>query len=428
MSNNPLPGPEDILRVELDNGIVVLSRHHPHSQAVAVQGYLQVGALNDPDDKLGLAGFTAAALMRGTQRYDHQALYDALESRGASLGIGGHTHTTGFGGQALAEDLPLLLDILAQALRHPTFPAEQMERLRAQWLTSLALREQDTGEMAGLTFDRLAYDGHPYARPDDGTSETIRALTLDDLSAFHRRHYGPRGMVLAIVGGIEPQQAVALVEQALGDWVNPQQPPPVTLPPLPPLRETRREDVFIPDKSQADIVLGVPGPARTDPDYIPLALGNSVLGQFGLMGRIGDVVREQAGLAYYAYSSLSGGPGPGPWTVHAGVAPHQVEPAIDLIRRELARFVAEPVTDEELADVQSGAIGSLPLSFETNRGTASALLHLERYRLGLDYYRRYPDLVRAVTPERILQAARRFLDPERLAIAVAGTIESAASS
>ncbi len=422
MRDPRLPGPEDITRVVLDNGIVVLARANPNSPSVAVQGYVQVGALADPDDRLGLAGFTAAALMRGTARYDHQALYDALEARGASLGLSGHTHTTGFGGQSLAEDLPLLLEILAQALRFPTFPPDQIERLRAQWLTSLALREQNTSEMADLTFDRLAYDGHPYARPEDGTPDTIRALSREDLVAFHRRHYGPRGMVIAIVGGIAPQQAVDLVAQALGDWQNPDQPSPPVLPPVPPLTETRREDVFIPDKSQADLVVGVPGPARTDPDYLPLALGNSILGQFGLMGRIGEVVREQAGLAYYAYSSLSGGPGPGPWTVQAGVAPDQVEPALALIRQELARFVREPVTAEELADVQSGAIGSLPLSFETNRGTASALLHLERYQLGLDYYQRYPDLVRAVTPERILQAARRFLDPDRLAIAVAGTL------
>ncbi len=422
MSDSRLPGPEDITRVVLPNGVVVLVRAHPHSPSVALQGYLQVGALNDPDDKLGLASLTAAALMRGTARYDHQALYAALEARGASLGFSGHTHTTGFGGQALAEDLPLLLEILAQALRFPTFPAQQVERLRAQWLTSLALREQNTSEMADLTFDRLAYDGHPYARPEDGTPETVRALTREDLEAFHRRHYGPRGMALALVGAIEPSQAVDLVAQALGDWQNPTQPAPPALPPVPPLRETRREVVFIPDKSQADIVLGVPGPPRTDPDYLPLALGNSVLGQFGLMGRIGEALRERAGLAYYAYSSLSGGPGPGPWTVQAGVAPQQVDPAIEMIRQELARFVREPVTAEELADVQSGAIGSLPLSFETNRGTASALLHLERYQLGLDYYQRYPQLVRAVTPERVLQAARRFLDPQRLAIAVAGTL------
>ncbi len=422
MRDPRLPGPEDMTRVVLDNGIVVLARANPNSPSVAVQGYVQVGALADPDDRLGLAGFTAAALMRGTARYDHQALYDALEARGASLGLSGHTHTTGFGGQSLAEDLPLLLEILAQALRFPTFPPDQIERLRAQWLTSLALREQNTSEMADLTFDRLAYDGHPYARPEDGTPDTIRALSREDLVAFHQRHYGPRGMVIAIVGGIAPQRAVDLVAQALGDWQNLDQPPPPALPPVPPLTETRREDVFIPDKSQADLVVGVPGPARTDPDYLPLALGNSILGQFGLMGRIGEVVREQAGLAYYAYSSLSGGPGPGPWTVQAGVAPDQVEPALALIRQELARFVREPVTAEELADVQSGAIGSLPLSFETNRGMASALLHLERYQLGLDYYQRYPDLVRAVTPERILQAARRFLDPDRLAIAVAGTL------
>jgi zinc protease len=139
-----------------------------------------------------------------------------------------------------------------------------------------------------------------------------------------------------------------------------------------------------------------------------------------MMGRIGKVVREAAGLAYYAASSLGGGLGPGPWDVSAGVDPQAVDPAIDLILQEIRRFTSEPVTSEELADSQANYIGRLPISLESNVGIASALLGLERYQLGLDYYRRYPDLVRAITAEQVLQAARHYLDPDRLAIAVAG--------
>jgi zinc protease len=178
--------------------------------------------------------------------------------------------------------------------------------------------------------------------------------------------------------------------------------------------------VDIPGKYQADLVIGAAGPERRSPDYLAAVLGNSVLGQFGMMGRIGDAVREKAGLAYYAYSSLTGGLGPGPWSVAAGVDPTNVDRAAELIRAEIARFVAEAIDEDELADVQSNFIGRLPLSLESNSGVAAALLNLERYDLGLDYYRGYPGAIQAITREQVLETARRYLDPDRLAVAVAG--------
>jgi len=415
-----LPGPDDIARRELPNGIVVLSRANPASPSVSMHGYLHGGSLFDPDEKLGLAGFTAAALMRGTQKRTFQQIFDLLDSSGASLGFGSGSHTASFHGKALAEDLEMLLGLLSDALRTPVFPNEYVQRLRAQLLAGLAIRAQDTGEMAAMAMDELLYPGHPYRRPDDGYPETIQAIQRDDLAGFHRRQYGPRGMVIAIVGGIEPQQALDQVEHILGDWRNPEQPSPLVVkdPPALPATTTRR--VVIPGKSQADLLVGVVGPRRAAPDYLPTSIGNNILGQFGMMGRIGESVREQAGLAYYAGSSLGAGLGPGPWDVSAGVDPANVERAVALIREELGRFTSEPVTTDELADTKANYIGRLPLSLESNNGVAAALINLERYQLGLDYYRRYPDLVRAVTAEQVLAAARHYIDVERLAIAVAG--------
>jgi zinc protease len=418
-----LPGPDDITRVELPNGIVVLARPNFDSPSIVLHGYLPAGSLFDPDEKLGLADFTALALMRGTQRRSFQQIFDALESVGAGLGIDGGTHTAGFSGRALAEDMNLLLEMLAEVLRLPTFPIEHIERLRAHLMTSLAIRAQDTAEMASLAFDKLLYPGHPYSRPEDGYPETIQAITRDDLSDFHHTHYGPRGMVIAIVGAVEPASAVEGIARVLGDWSNPLQPEPPALPSVFPLKATIRQQVHIPGKSQADIILGAIGPQRTSPDFLAASLGNSVLGQFGLFGRIGQAVRDEAGLAYYASSSLSGGIGPGPWMVSAGVDPDNLEQAIELIRIEIARFVTEPVSIEELQDSQANFTGRLPLSLESNSGVVGALLNLERYALGLDYYRRYPDLIAAITPAEVLEAARRYLHPDRLAIATAGTFE-----
>ena len=415
-----LPGADDIHRVQLSNGIVVLARANFNSPSVVINGYLHAGGLLDPDEKLGLADFTSSALMRGTQTRDFQKLYDELESVGASFGYNSGTHYAGFGGRSLVEDLPLLLDVMADTLQNPTFPEDQVEKLRAQMLTGLAIRAQDTSDMASLVFDQLLFDGHPYSRPDEGWPETVQAITLDDLAEFHRRFYGPRGMVISIVGAVKPEKAVSEVERILGIWQNEAQEAAPELPDFKPPTKTVQKHHSIPGKSQADIVMGSHGPKRNDPNYMPASLGNNILGQFGLMGRIGDVVREQSGLAYYAYSSVSAGVGPGEWYVSAGVNPSNVEKATALIAQELKRYVDEGITAEELADSQANYVGRLPLSLESNGGVAGSLLNIERYDLGLDYYRQYPDMVKAVTLEEIRETAQKYIDPEHLVIATAG--------
>ncbi len=419
-NKNSLPGPQDIHRVELPNGITVLSRANFNSPSISVNGYLPAGAISEPDEKLGLADFAAASLMRGTQTRTFDAIYNELESVGASLGFDSGVHNTTFSGRSLAEDLPLLLTLLSESLRTPTFPTEEVEKLRAQLLTGLAIRAQDTSDMAALIFDQMLFAGHPYGRPGDGFTETVRAIGRDDLEEFHRRYFGPRGMVIAIVGAIEPKQAVDEVSHVLGGWQAKGQKEAPALPPLKKIEETVKQQHQIPGKSQSDLVIGMVGPRRKDAEYMAASLGNSVLGQFGMMGRIGDSVRERSGLAYFAYSSLSAGIGPGSWEVNAGVNPKNLQKAIGLIEKELRRFVRNGVSQEELADSQANYVGRLPLSLESNSGVAGALINVERYELGLDYYQRYEHLVRAVTREEVLETARKYIDPERLVIATAG--------
>lgn len=418
-----LPGADNITRQELSNGVVVLSRPNFNNPSVVISGYLWAGSLFNPEEKLGLANFTTAGLMRGTARRTFQEIYDTLESAGATLGLAGGFHTTGFNGQCLAEDLDMLLTLLAEILRQPSFPAEQVERLRTHIQTRLAIRAQDTAYMAQWSFEQVVYASHPYRHPTDGYPTTIQAITPVDLEAFHRQFFGPRGLVLVVVGAVDPALAVEKVAHALGDWQNLQQPLPPELPAVTPLTDmvTRRSD--IPGMSQADLVMGVAGPPRRSPHFTAADLGNNILGQFGMMGRIGEVVREKAGLAYSAYSSLGSSLGPAPWDFSAGANPADIERITDLIRQEIRRFVNEPVSDQELGDVQDQYTNSLPLSFESNYGVASALINLERHRLGLDYYRQYTDLIRGVTREDVLAAARRYLDPDRLGIGIAGTFD-----
>ena len=415
-----IPGPEDILRRELPNGIVVLVRENHASPSVVVSGYLRVGSYDEADEQAGLAAFTASALSRGTDRRTFDQIYEEVESVGASFGVSAGVHYTGFGGKSLAEDLPLLMDVLADVLRNPIFPPKEVEKLRGEILTDLEERAHDTRRMAALTFRELAYPkGHPYGRSSIGYVETIANISRDDLVSFYQNGYGPHGMVVALVGAVTAEEAVAQVEAAFGDWegAGPARNP---LPPVAHPQEVRQKFVPIPGKTQTDIVLGYPGPARTDPAFLDAMLCNTVLGVFGMMGRLGDRVRDEQGLAYYSYSRIEGGPGPGPWTVVAGVNPANVEKALESIRTEIRRICQEPVPEPELADSQAFLVGSLPLRLETNEGVARAILEMELYDLGLDYLQRYEGLIREITPERVLAAAQTWLDPDAYVLAIAG--------
>lgn len=415
-----LPGPDDIYRVTLSNGITVLARSSFDSPSISMGGYLPAGAIFESDEKLGLADFSASSLMRGTQTRSFDAIYNELESVGASMGFDAGVHNVSFGGRALVEDLPLLIGLLAESLQKPVFPADEVEKLRAQLLTGLAIRAQDTSDVAALAFERMLFNDHPYGRPRDGFVETIQSITKKDMEEFHRVHFGPRGMVIAIVGAIEPEKAAAEVERVLGGWQVPGQVSAFELPPHKPVKKTVKRHHTLAGKSQSDLVIGMIGPRRNDPEYMPASLGNSVLGQFGMMGRIGDVVREKSGLAYYASSSLNAGTGPGSWEVSAGVNPKNLKKAIDLIEKELRRFIKSGVTKDELADCQANYIGRLPLSLESNGGVANAIINIERYDLGLDFYQRYEGMVRSVTRADVLEAARKYINPDRLVIATAG--------
>ena len=415
-----VPGPNNITRHELPNGIVVLVRENHNSPAVVMSGYLRVGAYDERPEQAGLSAFTAAALMRGAVNHTFEHIYEELESVGAIVGVSGGTHTTSFGTKSLSEDLPLVLDVLADVLRHPTFPRDQVEKLRGEILTDLAERAHDTRRMASLTFYELAYPReHPYARALSGYTETIGKLTRDDLAQFYAGGYGPQGMVLVVVGAVDAAGVLAQIEDAFGDWEGHSYER-VPLPDAPKIAEIRERVVPIPGKMQSDLVLGHPGPSRAAPDFLDAVVCNTILGVFGLMGRLGERVRDEQGLAYYSFSQVDGGPGPGPWYVSAGVNPASVEKALVGIRAEIERIREEPVGEKELADNKAFITGIMPLQLETNGGVARSILKMERYDLGLDYLQRYADLINEVTVERVQTVAQRWLDPDAYALAIAG--------
>ncbi|GAB4523522.1 MAG: hypothetical protein OHK0046_37310 [Anaerolineae bacterium] len=416
-----VPNAATITREVLDNGVTILVYENFTSPSVVLTGSFHAGSIYDPGDKTGLAALTASALMMGTQSHDFDALHARLEDIGADLGIGAATHRASFNGKALAEDLPVLVDLLAQSLRTPVFPEDHVERLRGERITWLQYSQQDTRWLAARQFREMLYPPHhPYHYSTRGTLETLPTFTLEDVRTFHRHHYGPRGLVIAIVGAVKAEKAVTIVRQALGDWQNPEQPPFATLPDIKaPVRSVRTAET-VAGKTQTDVVIGTLGPSRFAEDYMAASLANSVLGVFGMMGRVGDVVREREGMAYYAYSRLEGGTGPGSWSISAGVNPLNLERAIDLATQEIRRLTEEPISAEDLADNQAYFTGRLPLQLESNEGLAGTLHSMEIFELGLDYLLRYRDMVYSLTVDAVQQAARRYLNPDALVMGVAG--------
>jgi zinc protease len=419
-SNLSIPGPEVIQRYRLPNDITVLCMENSSSASINLIGLIKASSKNDPLAKLGLADFTASMLSRGTQNKSFHQIHYLLESAGGSLNFSASAQNTWFAGKALAEDLPMLLELTADCLMQPIFPLEYTERMRAQILSSLAIREQDTGDRSSMALDKILFPNHPFGEPTNGYPDTIQAINRDDLINFHHSKYGPTGMILVVVGGIKPEETYHLVNQYFEKWKANNEKTPI-LPEIKPLDKTIRQHIEIAEKTQTDILIGCLGPARKSQDFLPVYLGNDILGQFGMLGRIGEVVRVKTGLAYYAGSSINSWLEGGDWEFMAGVNPKNTEKAINLIKQEINKFISEPVTKQELSDSKSHLTGRLALSLESNSGLANAILMMEHFQMGLDYYQLYQQLVNAISAEQILESSRRYLNIECLAIISAGT-------
>lgn len=410
----------DATRHVLANGMVALIHRNPTAPTVSVRGEVRVGAVHEPAAQNGLAMFTGAALIRGAGERSFQQIVAETEERGCSVNAGGGLHATGFGGRALAEDLELILAILADMIACPTFPPHEVEKLRGQILTGLRENEQETSIQAWRAARELLYPSdHPYSRLSSGTIATVQALTREDLVRFHR-YYHPAAASVAIVGDVDPPAVIEMLERTLGSWKPSGSPPTLELPPVPPLTAVRRRDIPMVGKVQSDIVWAVHGLRRTDPDFYAALLANMILGRLGVGGRLGEAVRERQGMAYYCSSSLDADIGAGPWSATAGVNPADVERTIEVLVQEVARFIAEGPTDQEIADARDYLTGSLVIGLETHDGIAGALLTIERFDLGMDFIERYPAILRAVTREQIMDVAQRYLSAERYVLSVAG--------
>ena len=410
-----------MVRRTLPNGVRLNVAANAASEAVVLAGLFVGGAVHDPAGKEGLASLTASVAQRATASRTYDQIYDELDTLGASISLGASTHTVGFHARSLDRHWPAVATVLADVLRHPSFPDDEFQRARGQALTGLREADDSTRHVASRELARLVYPkGHPYRTLSCGTYASVATLARDDLAACHQRLVRPDGLILSLVGNVQPDEALERLADLFGDWAAPA----AMLPALdfaaahPP--EAQRTHAEMPEKSQADVALGFKAIPRRHPDYYALAQVTQIVGGMGLMGRLGDSVRDRQGLAYYAYATMDETLGDGLWSVRAGVNPANVERAVGSILDELRRIQDEPVDAAELADCQSHLVGVLPLRLETNQGVAATLNHIEFHGLGHDYIDRYPALIRSVTLDGIQRAAQAHLATDHHSLAIAG--------
>ena len=403
------------------NGLVLLHNRATSNPSVVVRALVRAGAGRETPGNYGHASLTGRMLRQGTENITKAALAEELDGMGIGLSVDVGYSLVSVSIKCLTDDFPRAMQILTELVRRPVFPEDELERLRGQVLTELKEIEDNTRVVCERTWRELAYPStHPYHRLTVGNAATVSAVSRSDLSAFHTAWYGPNQTTLIVVGDVSLDDTLELVNRNLGDWEGARiERVEETLPgsdlPAPQLRA-----IDMVGKTQADIAIGLPTLERGSPDYYALAFANHILGRMYFMGRFGEKVRDEQGLAYYAYSELQGGYGRGGWLVRAGVNPKNLDKALSSIDTELKRFLDDGPTPEEQTDGVSSLLGGLPRQLETNEGAAAVMGEIELYNLGLDYLERYPDIIRSLTREQVTDTARRWIDTQHLVTAIAG--------
>lgn len=414
-------------RVELSNGIRLILFENPALPMISMNIMVGFGGRYEAEEQAGLAALLGDMLDEGTERQNSDEIALSIESVGARLStFGGYTHS-GVSMVALTDDFPAILGIASDVLQRSTFPADRFAQRQARTLAQLTSREDDPRTVAGDAYRNLIYGTtHPAHRPGIGYPKTVAALTREDLIAAYRKFFIPNNIVIAVVGDFVTAKMIELVEQTFSNW---QPVPDFVLPAVPEVERQRepREKLIFKDKEQLQIYVGHLGIRRANPDYYPLLVMDTILGSSpGMTSRIPRILRDEQGLAYTTYASITATAGmdPGRFTAYIGTSPANREKALTGLKAEVARIIEEPVEPEELEMAQAYLTGSFVFNFETNAQMAAFLLEAEIFNLGFDYLERYPDLIRQVTVADIARVAQTYLDATNLTTVVVGPISN----
>jgi zinc protease len=370
-------------------------------------------------ERAGLANLTTAMLNEGTKTRDGEALSNALQLLGTSVnaGVGGESGSISF--RSTTSKFPDTLAILADMMLNSTFPADALDRLRGQRLVALTQQRAQPSSIADRVFPRTLYGAaHPYGRLT--TEESLKAITRDDIVAFHHEYFQPGRALITVVGDVTAAGVQPVIEKALAAWPKGGSRPTFSYPAPPERPKTTIYLVDRPGSAQSIVVIGQPGPSRNTPDYYAIQVMNTMLGGM-FQSRLNANIREEKGYSYGVNSGFAFGKGPGAFRTGGDIVGDKTDAALVEFMKELRGILGErPVTDEELQTSKDSLIQGLPATFASVDAISTAITSLWTQGLPDDYFQQYGKMVGAVTTDDVVRVAKKYIDLDHLAIVVVG--------
>ncbi len=406
----------------LKNGLKVVVVEHHELPLISFRLMCKAGSQLDPNGKAGLTDFMAGLLEKGTESLSATDIADKIDNIGGNLGTGSGWATTYVSCTSLKKHLDIALDLMQDVVLNPSFPEEEIERSRQQRLSGIENSKDQPRTVASLEYNKWLFGDHPYAYPSGGNTETVTAITREDILTQYDKVFVPGNSVLFVVGDVKPKEGFKLAKNAFGGWAAGDVPTTEYPEPQAP-SGYKIHLVDKPDATQAQIQLGHLGVARDNEDYFPVVLMNYVLGGGGFSSRLVKVIRSELGLTYGIRSSFSARQEPGPFTISTFTKNESAGFAIEETIKLVKTYMEEGPTDQEIFEAKSYLNGSYPLNFETPSSIARQLQSIEIYNLGSDYIKKYRSRVNAVTREDIMRVAKKYLHPDDMIFVVVSKAE-----
>ncbi|MBS9719500.1 insulinase family protein [Tianweitania sp. BSSL-BM11] len=367
------------------------------------------GSVQDPVGKEGLATLMSGLFDEGAGDLDRDAYQDRLDDSGAEISFSSTSDEIYGSFRAIQEDLDEGVDLLALAVQKPRFDPEPVERIRSQLLAGITARSRDPQEQAKIAWSRAVYGSHPYARQEDGGTQSLTGLTRDDLVAMHKAQFARDNLVVSVVGAIDAEKVKQVLDEVFGPL-----PEHAKLRDIPQADMKLGQDIKIDyDLPQTSIQLAYPGVDRKDPGFFAAYLMNEVLGGGTFSSRLFEEVREKRGLAYGVGSSLSTRRYSSALAIGTATRSDRADETLDLIRQEVKRMADEGPTQEELDKAKRYTIGAYAINnLDSSGSIAATLTQIQLEDLGIDYIERREGLIEAVTLDDVKAQAKRLLEAQ----------------
>ena len=381
-------------------------------------------------DKSGVAGLTHQMLDAGSEGMSEDEISRGMADIGAQFGGSFDQDRSGVSLRTLSSEAERgkALSIMARVLQQPVFPQAILAREKARLISALKEAETKPESIADKAFQKAVYGTHPYALPVSGEVASVEKITVQDLKDFYRAHYTAGNAVVAIMGDVTRAQAEIIAQQLTAKLSAAAEQftlPKVAMPEVKMKIQASEQRIPHP-ATQSHILIGVPGMARTDPDYFPLYVGNYILGGGGFVSRLMEEVREKRGLAYSVYSYFMPLKQPGVFQIGLQTKKEQADEALQLVRKTLAEFVAKGPAEKELLAAKQNIVGGFPMRIDSNRKILDYLSVIGFYDLPLTYLDDFTGKVEKVTVAQIRDAFARHVDPQAMATVIVGAPEGAA--